>query len=202
MVIAITFISGSDKLAASSRDTLDEQFPLWRGVELLRPSYMFAIQVSSVTVITKNTNAMPIFFVCLLVRCYRIDALPLPLPLVRFAPNCGFKNRFLPCVTNPLVNTRAGRRVAQAALNLCDSLEQRRDLGICLSFISLNAELVASRTSTPLGSRSHENRRRLDGDLLRGVEWRAGVHLRLSRRLSPRQEEAIMVQIRSETDGP
>jgi hypothetical protein len=34
-------------------------------VELLRPSYMFAIQVSSVTVITKNTNAIPIFlFVC------------------------------------------------------------------------------------------------------------------------------------------
>jgi len=132
------------------------------------------------------------FFVCLLVRCYRIDALPLP--LVRFAPNCGFKNRFLPCVTNPLVNTRPGRRVAQAALNLCDSLEQRRDLGICLSFISLNAELVASRTSTPLGSRSHENRRRLDGDLLRSVEWRAGVHLRLSRRLSPRQEEAIMAK--------
>src|SRR6516225_7133964 len=69
------------------------------------------------------------FFVCLLVRCYRIDALPLP--LVRFAPNCGFKNRFLPCVTNPLVNTRPGRRVAQAALNLCDSLEQRRDFFEC-----------------------------------------------------------------------
>ena len=133
------------------------------------------------------------FFVCLLVRCYRIDALPLP--LVRFAPNCGFKNRFLPCVTNPLVNTRPGRRVAQAALNLCDSLEQRRDLGICLSFISLNAELVASRTSTPLGSRSYEKSRCPDGGLLRGVERRAGVHARLFRRLAPRQEEAIMAQI-------
>src|SRR5215470_2828641 len=86
-----------------------------------------------------------------------------------------FKDRFLPCVTNPLVNTRPGRPFAQAARSLCDSLEQRRDLGTCLSFISLNAELVASRTSAPLGSRSHEKRRRLDGGLLRGVERRAAV---------------------------
>ena len=131
------------------------------------------------------------FFVCLLVRRYALITSAVA-GLLR--TTLRFKNRFLPCVTNPLVNTRPGRRVAQAALNLCDSLEQRRDLGICLSFISLNAELVASRTSTPLGSRSHENRRRLDGDLLRGVEWGAGVHLRLSRRLAPRQEEAIMAK--------
>src|SRR6516162_8623889 len=105
-----------------------------------------------------------------------------------------FKDRFLPCATNTLVNTRQGRPLAQAARSLCDSLEQRRDLGTCPSFISLNVELVASRTSTPLGSRSHENRRRLDGDLLRGVERPPGVHARLSRRLSPRQEEAIMAK--------
>src|SRR5262249_15299683 len=133
------------------------------------------------------------FFVCLLVRRYRIDALPLP--LVCFAPHCGFKNRFLPCVTNPLLNTSPGRRIAQDARRICDSLEKRRDLGACLSFISLNAELVASRTSTPLGSRSYDKPRRLDGDLLRGVERRAGVHARLFRRLAPRQEEAIMAQI-------
>jgi len=108
-----------------------------------------------------------------------------------------FKDRFLPCATNTLVNTRQGRPLAQAARSLCDSLEQRRDLGTCPSFISLNVELVASRTSTPLGSRSHENRRRLDGDLLRGVERPPGVHARLFRRLAPCQEEAIMVKIRA-----
>jgi hypothetical protein len=35
------------------------------GIEPVRPAYIFAIQVSSVTVITKNANAIPIFlFVC------------------------------------------------------------------------------------------------------------------------------------------
>jgi len=34
------------------------------------------------------------------------------------------------------------------------------------------------------------------------AERRAGVHARLYRRLAPSQEEAIMVQIRSETDSP
>ena len=38
-------------------------------------------------------------------------------------------------------------------------------------------------------SRLHEIRRRVDGDLLRGAERRAGVHARLSRRLAPNQEE-------------
>jgi hypothetical protein len=123
------------------------------------------------------------------------------LPPVYLCVTLRFKDRFLPCTTNTLVNSRQGRRVAQAALNLCHSLEQRRDLGICPTFISLNAELVACRTSTGwklrqyerrFGSRSHENRRRLDGDLLRGVERSPGVHARLSRRLAPHQEEAIM----------
>src|SRR5215472_19288597 len=86
------------------------------------------------------------FFVCLLVRRYRIDALPLP--LVCFAPHCGSRTGFLSCVTNTLLNTRPGRCIAQAALNLCRSLEQRRDLGTCPTFISLSAELVGCRTST------------------------------------------------------
>src|SRR5262249_52400978 len=85
------------------------------------------------------------FFVRLLVRRYRIDALALL--LVCFAPHSGgSRTLFLPCTTNTLVNTRQGRRIAQAALNLCRSLEQRRDLGTCPTFISLNADLVACRT--------------------------------------------------------
>src|SRR5262249_31698086 len=84
------------------------------------------------------------FFVCLLVRRYRIDALPLP--LVWFALHCGFKNRYPPCVTNPLVNTRPGRRFAQAALKSCGSVGYR-DQATCPTFVSLNAELVACRTS-------------------------------------------------------
>ena len=87
------------------------------------------------------------FFVCLLVHRYRIDALPLPLPLVCFAPHCGLRTEFLPCVTDPLVNARPGRRIAQAALKSCGSFEQRRDLGTCPTFISLSAELVWCRTS-------------------------------------------------------
>ena len=155
---------------------------------------MFAIQVSPVTGVTKNTNAISIcLFVCLLVRRYRIDALAAAAGLLRIALR--FKNRFLSCVTNRLgKNTRAGRRNARAALNLCGSLEQRRDLGTCPTFISLNAKLVACRTSTPIGSRLHDNRRRLDDGLLRGVERRAGVHARLFRGLAPRQE-TVMISI-------
>jgi hypothetical protein len=59
--------------------------------------------------------------------------------------------------TNILVNTGQGRRVAQAALELCGSPE-RRDLGTFISIISLNAELVACRTSTPWKSRQHKRR--------------------------------------------
>jgi hypothetical protein len=60
------------------------------------------------------------------------------------------------CVTNTLVDTRHDRRFAQAARNLCGSLEQRRDLATCPTFILLNAELVACRTSTPRTLRQHE----------------------------------------------
>ena len=95
------------------------------------------------------------FFVCLLVHRYRIDALPLP--LVCFAPHCGSRTEFLPCVTDPLVNTRPGRRIAQAALKSCGSFEQRRDLGTCPTFIPLNVELVACRTSTR-PTKQHERR--------------------------------------------
>jgi hypothetical protein len=52
-----------------------------------------------------------------------------------------FKDRFLLCATNNLVSTRR-RRVAQAARKLCGSFEQRRDLGNCPTFTSLNAEPV------------------------------------------------------------
>ena len=70
---------------------------------------------------------------------------------------CGFKDRFLRCATNILVNTRQGRRVAQAALELCRLLE-RRDLVTFISSMSLNAELVACRTSTSWKSRQHKRR--------------------------------------------
>jgi hypothetical protein len=98
-----------------------------------------------------NTN----FFFCLLVRRYRIDALALP--LVCFAPYRGSRSVFLPCATNTLVNTRQGRRFAQAALKLCGWLGQRRDLGACPTFLSLNVELVACRTLTSRTKR-HERR--------------------------------------------
>ena len=48
---------------------------------------------------------------------------------------------------NTQIKTRQGRRVAQAALRSCGSFEQRRDLRNYPTFISLNAELVACRTS-------------------------------------------------------
>ena len=68
-----------------------------------------------------------------------------------------FKDRCLPCATNTLRNTRQGRRVAQAALELCVSLE-RRDFVIFISSMSLNAELVACRISTPWKSRRRKRR--------------------------------------------
>jgi hypothetical protein len=61
------------------------------------------------------------------------------------------------CATNILVSTRQRRRVAQAALELCGSVE-RRDLVTFISIMSLNAELVAYRTSTPWKSRQHKRR--------------------------------------------
>ena len=68
-----------------------------------------------------------------------------------------FKDRCPPCATNILVNTRQGRRIAQAALELCGSSE-RRDFVTFISSMSLNAELVACRTSTSWKSRQHKRR--------------------------------------------
>jgi hypothetical protein len=68
------------------------------------------------------------------------------------------KDRFLTCATNTLLNPCQGRRFAQAALKLCGSLEQRRDLGTCPTFTSLTAELVACRTSRQRTSRQRTSR--------------------------------------------
>src|SRR6516162_412218 len=70
--------------------------------------------------------------------------------------HCGSRSGFLPCVTYPLVNTRAGRRFAQAALKSCGSVGYR-DQATCPTFISLNAELVGCRTSTR-PTKQHERR--------------------------------------------
>ena len=63
---------------------------------------------------------------------------------------------------NILLITRQCRRVAQAALELCRSLE-RRDLVTFISSMSLNAERVACRTPTPWKSRQHKLWFRLTG---------------------------------------
>jgi hypothetical protein len=76
--------------------------------------------------------------------------------LSAFAPHRGLKDRFLPCTTNTLVKPRHGPRFAQAALKLCGTLEQHRDLGTCPMFMSLNAELVACCTLRPWKSRQHD----------------------------------------------
>jgi hypothetical protein len=68
-----------------------------------------------------------------------------------------FKDRCPPCATNILVITRRGRRVAQAALELCGSSE-RLGLMTLISSMSLNAERVACRTSTPWKSRQRKRR--------------------------------------------
>src|SRR5215471_10759804 len=68
-----------------------------------------------------------------------------------------FKNWFLPCVTNPLVNTRPGRRFARAALKSCGSVGYR-DQATSPTFIFLNAKLVACHTSTPWKLRQHKRR--------------------------------------------
>src|SRR4029077_16303737 len=61
------------------------------------------------------------------------------------------------CATNILVITRRGRRVAQAALELCGSSE-RLGLMTLISSMSLNAERVACRTLTPWKSRQNKRR--------------------------------------------
>ena len=78
-------------------------------------------------------------------------------PAVCLRDHMRFKDRYLPCATNALVKIRQGRRFARAAPRLCGSLEQRRDLGTCPTFISLNAALVACRTSTRR-TKQHERR--------------------------------------------
>jgi hypothetical protein len=86
----------------------------------------------------------------------------------------------VPCATNILAITRQGRRVAQAALELCVSLE-RRDFVTFISSMSLNAELVACRTSTPWKSRQHKRRfgRSRDCDCFKRGRPRAYIRPRL-----------------------
>ena len=69
---------------------------------------------------------------------------------------CGFKDRYVPCATNILLNTCQGRRFAQAVLKPCGSLEQRRDLGTRPTLISLNVRLAACLASSQRTSRQHE----------------------------------------------
>jgi len=70
-----------------------------------------------------------------------------------FRATLRLKDRSLPCATNTLLNLCQGRRFAQAALELCGSLEQRRDLGNCPTSMSLTAGRVAYRTSSQRRSR-------------------------------------------------
>jgi hypothetical protein len=98
---------------------------------------------------------------------------------------CG-KDRCPPCATNILVNTRQGRRVAQAALELCRSPE-RRDLRTFISIISLNAELVACRRSTPWKSRQNLSGPRSAPQLLSKFEVRqiAAQHRQTAGAIAP-----------------
>jgi len=57
------------------------------------------------------------------------------------------KEGLYPCAVNTQIKTRQGDRFAQAALRLCSSFVQRRDLRNYPTFIRLNVELVGSRTS-------------------------------------------------------
>jgi len=79
-----------------------------------------------------------------------------------------------PCLwaTKNLINTRQGRYFAQAAVRLCGSLDQRRDSGTCPTLTSLNAELVACRTSgstalLPLCLRATSHRDSMNATTLR-----------------------------------
>jgi hypothetical protein len=86
-----------------------------------------------------------------------------------------FKDRCLPCATNILVITRRGRRVAQAALELCGSSE-RLGLMTLISSMSLNAERVACRTLTPWKSRQHKRRFQRSYRQARGKRLPAARH--------------------------
>src|SRR5215470_18289451 len=79
------------------------------------------------------------------------------------------KGGLCPCCTF-LIKVGQGCHFARAAVRSCGSLRKRRELAICLSFVPLNAELVACRRSrSPLSvkgflerwpSLQHANRRR------------------------------------------
>jgi hypothetical protein len=106
---------------------LQKQFPLSHRTAT---PFVYARQIVLVTVVTINANPCDgrhhkrecdtNFFVCLLVRRCRIDALALP--LVCFVPHCGSRT-VLPCPTNSLINARRHRRIAQPALRSCGSCE-------------------------------------------------------------------------------
>ena len=70
--------------------------------------------------------------------------LPLDYPKLR---HIAAQGPLCPCATNALINVGQCRRFAHSALKPCGLLEQRRDLATCPSFIPLNAELAACRTS-------------------------------------------------------
>jgi hypothetical protein len=101
-------------------------------------------------------------------RCHGCAALPLLCFLRHIAaqvPLCLW-------ATNNLINTSQDRYFAQAAVELCGSLEQRRDLGTCPTLTSLNAELVACRTSgsmalPPLCLRATSHRGSMNATILR-----------------------------------
>jgi hypothetical protein len=106
-----------------------------------------------------------------------------------------FKDRCPPCATNILVITRRGRRVAQAALELCGSSE-RLGLMTLMSSMSLNAERVACRTLTPWKSRQHKRRFQRSYRQARGKRLPAAFLYSPStrRRCSSRISSAMLVR--------
>ena len=56
------------------------------------------------------------------------------------------KGGLCPCCTS-LITVGQGCDFARAAVRSCGSLRKRRELAICLTFVPLNAELVACRRS-------------------------------------------------------
>jgi hypothetical protein len=63
LVISITSADRGEHREAAAPSIRTSNFHF--GLEPVRPAYIFAIHISSVTAITKNANALPIFlFVC------------------------------------------------------------------------------------------------------------------------------------------
>ena len=56
------------------------------------------------------------------------------------------KGGLCPCCTS-LIKVGQGCHFARAAVRSCGSLRKRRELAICLTFVPLNAEIVACRRS-------------------------------------------------------